>query len=358
MRSVVSVLVCLASAVAAARGEVRVIADAPSYIWYYGCGPTSVGMIVGYWDAHGFDGLIPGSNDWDTNQQAVKDMIASPGHIRDYWPYPDREATPEDPYHADDCVADFMRASRGSLPSGASYENLQYFGMTLYVELRGYPNATGSCMYFGGVWDTLVKQIDAGRPMELYVDSNSDGSADHFVAAIGYDATPGDEKYACYNTYDHQVHWYPFARTASGQPYGIRSGTILDPGVILGDADLDGTVSYLDLGILATNYNQTGRAWADGDFTWNGVVNYKDLGILATNYASTTGGQIQLGQPPPLPEPGTMALLAAGAVLLGLCRQPSHARGRPAARLAGPGHARGTCLAWRACIRLAPWRRP
>ena len=75
-----------------------VIPDVPSYLWYNGCGPTAAGMIVGYWDAHGYDNLIPGSNDWAANTQAIKDMIASPGHIRDYASSPDRVATAEDPY--------------------------------------------------------------------------------------------------------------------------------------------------------------------------------------------------------------------------------------------------------------------
>ena len=90
-----------------AMGGVQVINDVPSYEWYHGCGPTAAGMIIGYWDAHGYDNLITagdGTNSWATNQQAVKDMIASAGHIYDYVPTPDRTPTVGDPYHADDSV--------------------------------------------------------------------------------------------------------------------------------------------------------------------------------------------------------------------------------------------------------------
>ena len=33
----------------------------PSYLWRHGCGPTAVGMVIGYYDILGYDDLIPGS---------------------------------------------------------------------------------------------------------------------------------------------------------------------------------------------------------------------------------------------------------------------------------------------------------
>ena len=39
-----------------------------------------------------------------------------------------------------------------------------------------------------------------------------------------------------------------------------------------------------DLGILATNWQQTGRTFGEGDFNYDGSVDVADLGILATNW--------------------------------------------------------------------------
>jgi hypothetical protein len=41
-----------------------------------------------------------------------------------------------------------------------------------------------------------------------------------------------------------------------------------------------------DLGYLATNWQQSGRRWSQGNFDYSadGLVNVNDLGILATNW--------------------------------------------------------------------------
>jgi hypothetical protein len=54
--------------------------------------------------------------------------------------------------------------------------------------------------------------------------------------------------------------------------------------VLAGDADRDRDVDVNDLGILATNWQQSPRTFAQGDFDYSGTVNVNDLGILATNW--------------------------------------------------------------------------
>jgi hypothetical protein len=51
-----------------------------------------------------------------------------------------------------------------------------------------------------------------------------------------------------------------------------------------GDANHDGKVDVADLGILATNWQQSPRTFSKGDFDYNGTVDVNDLGILATNW--------------------------------------------------------------------------
>jgi hypothetical protein len=54
-----------------------------------------------------------------------------------------------------------------------------------------------------------------------------------------------------------------------------------------GDADRNRTVDVADLGILATNWQQSPRNFGEGDFDYNGTVDVNDLGILATAWQST-----------------------------------------------------------------------
>jgi len=207
-----------------------VISDVPSYIWYHGCGPTAAGMIIGYWDAHGFSNLIVGSNDWSSNQTAVKAMIASEGHIRDYVPTPDRVATLEDPYHPDDCVADFGRTSRNPLEHGWAYYSYQDDSLRNYAIHRGYETSTAySRSYSASLWDYLTAAIDDNHPVELLVDSDGNGSTDHFITMIGYDDTPGAPRYACMDTWSHTVRWEAYHQTINGDRWGVYGATFFSP---------------------------------------------------------------------------------------------------------------------------------
>jgi hypothetical protein len=80
-----------------------------------------------------------------------------------------------------------------------------------------------------------------------------------------------------------------------------------------GDANIDGSVDVVDMGILAKNYGRTGLAhgagqsWSLGDFNDDGNVDVVDIGILAQNYDTT------YSLPPgPVPEPTTALLVLAG----------------------------------------------
>jgi hypothetical protein len=54
--------------------------------------------------------------------------------------------------------------------------------------------------------------------------------------------------------------------------------------VLAGDANRDRKVDVADLGILATNWQQSGRIFSQGDFDYNGTVDVNDLGILASHW--------------------------------------------------------------------------
>ena len=53
---------------------------------------------------------------------------------------------------------------------------------------------------------------------------------------------------------------------------------------LAGDANHDRAVDITDLGILATNWQATGKLFSEGDFNYDGTVDITDLGMLATNW--------------------------------------------------------------------------
>jgi hypothetical protein len=72
---------------------------------------------------------------------------------------------------------------------------------------------------------------------------------------------------------------------------------VLDFFALTGDANHDRHVDVADLGILASNWQQSPRTFSQGDFSYDGIVDVADLGILASNW------QRQLASPAPAARP-------------------------------------------------------
>ncbi len=102
-----------------------------------------------------------------------------------------------------------------------------------------------------------------------------------------------------------------------------------------GDANLDGQVDVVDLGILATHWQGTGKGWTRADFNYSpdGKVDVVDLGILATSWQRGVGNPLglsfrealaqfaELSDVTVVPEPASGLLLAVGASTLLLRRR-------------------------------------
>jgi hypothetical protein len=85
-----------------------------------------------------------------------------------------------------------------------------------------------------------------------------------------------------------------------------------------GDANLDGKVDFTDFQVLLDHWQLSGQGWATGDFTGDGTVDFLDFQKLLDNW-NPAGTAPSVGSL--VPEPGTVALLLAGGVLMILRRQ-------------------------------------
>ena len=74
-----------------------------------------------------------------------------------------------------------------------------------------------------------------------------------------------------------------------------------------GDADFDGDVDDDDLSLVLANWGQDTDC-AHGEFSGTAPVNDDDLSLLLANWTGPLSAAV--------PEPATMAILAAGALIL------------------------------------------
>jgi autotransporter-associated beta strand protein len=135
-----------------------------------------------------------------------------------------------------------------------------------------------------------------------------------------------------------------YADGADGIVAGLSSGQIEVKYTLLGDADLDGSVTGSDFTILASNLGKSVSGWDKGDFDYDGFVTGNDFTALVGNLGkSASGAAVALpaadydaidafaaanGLMADVPEPASFALSAG--VLFGLLarhrRRPSRIR--------------------------------
>jgi hypothetical protein len=236
--------------VVVARRDGGTIAGVPDYDWWYGCTPTSTGMMMGFYDRNGFSNIVQGTAELDSfggpapNANAA---IASSGHIADYWIGYGTEADPNPgSTRPDDSLADFMGTSKwakcGS-PDGSTWvynwndghpwtpaDAVAYgvagceliSGIDRYVTSRGYPYEDLKSQYIsaiGALGMTLAQfqtEIDAARPVGVNIEG-------HTMMGYGYS---GSTIYVN-DTWSSPVHTMPWGGSYSGSPhYGCFTLTL------------------------------------------------------------------------------------------------------------------------------------
>jgi hypothetical protein len=278
-----------------------VIIDAvPSYSWRHGCGPTSAGMVIGYYDLHGYPWLIPGDSSSQTEE--VNEAIASQNtptaisnHYEDYsipvdnYPalYADRSAAPAGDEHAANSIADFMYTSFSSQNNRYGWSWSNHIGPALvnYVHMMK-PDATANYTSRGwtsSLWSEFQAEINANRPVVFLVDSNGDGSTDHFITGIGYDEIGGVKYFASWDTWYDTIRWEKFAQMQNGISWGIHSMTTL-------------TITFTNpapvLSMMQPFFTQSGSETLEIRLTGSGYIETsvvrRDGVDLVTEYISST----------------------------------------------------------------------
>ena len=215
----------------------------PGYTWRHGCGPTAVGMVIGFWDENGCDDLFEGNASSQTenvNQGiASQGHAGSPGHYEDYslpidhYPsrLPDKSELPSGDEHVSNSIADFMFTSWSSKNNlyGWSWSNHIAPAFSNYANYRNSSYVATTEFYpFGSTltWDIVTNEIDAQRPMVFLVDSNGDGLTDHFVTVVGYRLEGTTRYYGCLDTWApaDTIRWVRFRGLSSDYPWGVWGG--------------------------------------------------------------------------------------------------------------------------------------
>jgi hypothetical protein len=274
------------------------ISDVPAYYWRHGCGPTALGMVVGYYDIHGYPWLIPGDSSTQTND--VDEAIASQNtpsglsnHYEDYskpiesgWPpQADRSSTPPGDEHISNSIADFMFTSFASQSNlyGWSWSNHVGPAMVNYVHLK--QPAAGITYtdrwWSSSLWSQYQTEINANRPVVFLVDSDGNGGTDHFITGIGYDEVTGVKLYATWDTWYDTVRWEPFVQMQNGSSWGIYQMTTF-------------SISYSNpvpgFSLLQPSFTTSGHADLTIQLTGDGFIETSIVrwngGDLQTNYIS------------------------------------------------------------------------
>jgi hypothetical protein len=223
-----------------AAPEAAAVATVPDYEWWYGCSPTAAGMLVGYYDIHGYLGenypnLVPNAvaelstfpsveGSWDYRVQRI---IASQRHVSDFYSGgylasgDDLVGAPTGPL---DSLADFMGTSQdvyANINGGTTfwffsdgsrltvadlynsgnpdvYQNSGAFGIYEYLRWAGYGDASPQAVRYiynqyvdtlGGVYGFSLAdyraEINAGRVVLLHLEN-------HSMLGYGYDYLTGE----------------------------------------------------------------------------------------------------------------------------------------------------------------------
>ena len=249
-------------------GAQVLITNACDYDWWYGCSPTSAGMMMGHYDREGRTNMVPGGvaeletyvgppTGWAA---LANNAIASQGHVADFY-VGGYGASGDDvapPHHSFDSVADFMGTSQDSCGNSNGSTTFYYwtngapfteadavvnavqntsgmYGIGEYVDYSGYadPQRVLYNQYidaygqtFGFTLAQYKAEIDANRPVLIHI-------AGHTMCGVGYDDELTTTIYV-FDTWSAGPHSMTWGGLYSGEPhYAVTVLTIPEPATLM-----------------------------------------------------------------------------------------------------------------------------
>jgi len=201
----------------------------PDYDWWYGCSPTAGGMHAAWWDyevklpawmddpgASAFPGnpqnwlwgAYPSTDAGDFSVPAFANGVVNGWfHIYDG---DTREG------HMPDSIGDFMMTEQGySLESGITWgmQTFMAWDDPRTAENESWTATIATIASFA----EYTAEIDAGRPVHLWLDSPALGG--HSVLGVGYYSTAGGtDYYDLYTTWNMGLEEWDWAGEPSGEP--------------------------------------------------------------------------------------------------------------------------------------------
>jgi len=235
--------------------DTSVLSGVPEYEWFHGCGVTSAGMMMGYWDGQpGYGNLFTydggdASTQWGNTDGStgVYHMISSKEHNDSTFNQDNCTHT-----NASNCLGCFTHTD--PVVGGTYYADLPV-GLRLYADWddpttgadESYDFIADYSILYHPDWDPaeepgcftfefLKTEIDQGRP--LLLGASLDG-AGHGVVAYGYQDNPGtdDDWYAVRDTWvdgdsdgvygvtakvEDSTEWWLWETPQSGDVFGER----------------------------------------------------------------------------------------------------------------------------------------
>ncbi|MBW1925215.1 MAG: hypothetical protein JRJ35_17315 [Deltaproteobacteria bacterium] len=184
--------------------------EVPEYYSGVGCGPLAAASLMGYWDQRGYEGLL-GVSGWD--------QVRLTSHVSAEL----------------DILAEYLNTDS----DGWTLSNNVPSGLEAYALNEGGYEFESANHYFSSLHpdelpSLVMSEIDAGRPLIFLVDTNSDGSSDHFVPVFGYEKDDVSEELLNYEFYknwseDEIPFSENFTQAISGEDWGVNVVTTLVP---------------------------------------------------------------------------------------------------------------------------------